>query len=125
ETLGSNIAGTVDSTVVNEETYIYRLVAFFTSGDSAVSPVDSATPGTRKIVALSAGVPALVGLTPDARDILYVQPTPEAYEDMELDRVHSALWLTMPGAGLVFRKFFDGRPAGPAIAFPHPSDVSV
>jgi len=125
EMYGKNIAGTVDSAVTNGETYTYRLVAFFTSGDSAISPTDTATPGTRKIAVLSAGVPGLLGLTPDARDILYVQPSNEAYEDMELDRVHTVLWLTMPDAGLVLRSYFDGRPAGPTIVHPHPSDVSV
>ena len=125
ETYGKTIAGTVDSAVTNDETYNYRLVAFFTSGDSAVSATDTATPGTRKIAVLSAGVPGLIGLTPDARDVLYVQPAGEAYEDMELDRVHTVLWLTMPGAGFILRSYFDGRPVGPAIAHPHPSDVSV
>jgi DNA-binding beta-propeller fold protein YncE len=122
---GKTIAGVVDSAVVNDETYHYRLVAFFTSGDSAVSPEDVATPGTRKIAVLSAGVPALVGLTPDARKVLFIQPVSEAYEDMELDRVHTVLWLTAPDAGFIVRSYFDGRLAGPTIAHPHPSDVSV
>ena len=122
---GPSIAGTIDSSVTNDETYNYRLVAFFLSGDSAVSQTDTATPGTRKIAVLSAGLPGLVGLTPDARDILYVQPAEEAYEDMELDRVHRLLWLTMPEAGFILRTYFDGRPAGPIIAHPHPADVSV
>ena len=125
ETYGKTIAGTVDSAVTNDETYNYRLVAFFLSGDSAVSQTDTATPGSRKIAVLSAGLPGLVGLTPDARDILYVQPAGEAYEDMELDRVHTLLWLTMPEAGFILRSYFDGRPAGPTIAHPHPSDVTV
>lgn len=125
ESYGKTISGTIDSAVTNDETYNYRLVAFFLSGDSAVSQTDTATPGSRKIAVLSAGLPGLIGLTPDARDILYVQPAGEAYEDMELDRVHTLLWLTMPQAGFILRTYFDGRPAGPTISHPHPADVSV
>lgn len=125
ESYGSGIAGAVDTTVSNDETYVYRLVATFTSGDSAISPADSATPGTRKIAVLSAGLPGLVGLTPDARDVLYNQPSIEAYEDMEVDRTRDVLWLTLPDRGQILRNFFDGRPAGPTIVASAPSDVSV
>ena len=90
-------AGAVDSPLPNDETFIYRLVARFTSGDSAVSPVDTATTGIRKIAVLSAGVPGLIGLTPDARDALFTLGSSEAYEDMEVDRTRDVLWLTMPG----------------------------
>lgn len=125
ETYGSGITGTVDSSVSNDETYVYRLVARFTSGDSAISPADSATPGTRRIAVLSAGLPGLVGMTPDARDLLYRQPSLEAYEDMEVDRTRDVLWLTLPDQGRVLRSYFDGQPAGPTIALPGPADVSV
>ncbi len=122
---GPGAAGALDSPLPNDETFIYRLVARFTSGDSAVSPVDTATTGIRKIAVLSAGVPGLIGLTPDARDALFTLPSSEAYEDMEVDRTRDVLWLTMPGAGLVLRYFFDGRLAGEPIALEAPADVSV
>ncbi len=125
ESYGSGIAGAVDTTVSNDETYVYRLVAAFTTGDSAISPADSATPGARKIAVLSAGLPGLVGLTPDARDVLYNQPSIEAYEDMEVDHTRDVLWLTLPDQGQILRNFFDGRPAGPTIVANAPSDVSV
>lgn len=121
----SNIAGTVDLSVRNDQTYIYRLVAQLSAGDSAVSPADTATPGTRKIVVLSAGIPGIVGLTPDARDVLYVESSGEAYEDMELDRTRGALWLSLPGAGRVARKFFDGSTAGTTLLLPNPTDISI
>lgn len=125
DTYGSGIAGAVDSLIPNDVTFIYRLVARFTSGDSAVSPPDTATPGTRRLVALSAGVPALVGLTPDARDVLYTLATSEAYEDMEVDRTRNVLWLTVPGEGRVFRTYFDGQLAGATLELDGPADVSV
>ncbi len=123
--LGASFAGTVDSTAENDSTYVYRLVAFLSSGDSALSPPDTATPGSRRIAALSAAVPALVRLTPDARDLLFVQPASEAYEDMELDPVREVLWLTLPDAGLVLRRNFDGTTAGVTLSLPSPSDVSI
>ena len=123
--LGSNLAGEVDSTVTNGSTYIYKLVAQLASGDSVVSPPDTATPGTRKIAVLAAGIPGLVGLTPDGRDVLFSLEAVDAIEDMELDVIHDALWLTLPAEGAVLRDHFDGTAAGPPIAVTAPSDVSV
>jgi hypothetical protein len=125
EIYASNLAGAVDSTVLNGETYIYRLVAQLASGDSVSSPPDTASPGTRKIDVLAAGVPGLAGLTPDARDLLFVLPSEEAFEDMELDRIHGVLWLTLPGAGVVLRDRFDGTSAGVPLQITGPADVSV
>jgi len=125
DTLGSNLAGAVDSSVTNGFTYIYRLVADLASGDSVVSPPDTATPGTRKVTALAAGVPGRVGLTPDGRDILFSLEAVDAFEDMEFDSVHSAVWLTLPGEGAVLREHFDGTSAGPPIGVTGPSDVTV
>jgi hypothetical protein len=125
EVYGSTIAGTVDSLLPNGETFLYRLVARFTSGDSAVSPVDTATTGTRRIAVLSAGAPGYVGLTPDARDVLFTLPSDEAPEDMEVDRTRDVIWLTLPGEGVVFRQYFDGTLAGPTLVLNRPTDVSV
>ena len=125
EMLASNLAGVVDSSVANGSTYIYRLVAQLASGDSVLSPPDTATPGTRKISVLAAGIPGIVGLTPDARDILFSLEAVDAFEDMELDSVHDALWLTLPAEGVVRRDHFDGTSAGPPLIVTAPSDVSV
>jgi len=125
DTLGSNLAGAVDSSVTNGFTYIYRLVADLASGDSVVSPPDTATPGTRKISVLAAGIPGIVGLTPDGRDILFSLEAEDAFDDMELDSVHNALWLTLPAEGVVLRDHFDGTSAGPPLGVTGPSDVSV
>ncbi len=125
ESYENGIAGAVDSLLPNGETYIYRLVARFTSGDSAVSPPDTATTGTRRFAVLSAGVPGLIGLTPDARDVLFTQPSTEAFEDMEVDRTRDVLWLTLPGEGRVLRTYFDGRLAGTTLDLNGPTDVSV
>jgi len=125
DSLGPSLAGEVDSTVTNGSTYIYKLVAQLASGDSVVSPPDTATPGTRKIAVLAAGIPGIVGLTPDGRDILFSLEAVDAFEDMELDVVHNALWLTLPAEDAVLRDHFDGTEAGPPIAITAPSDVSV
>jgi hypothetical protein len=118
------LAGAVDLGVVNGETYVYRLVALLASGDSAVSPADTATPGARQIVALSAGLPGTVGLTPDARDLLFAHPEREAYEDMEIDSVRGVLWLTLPGLGEVHRLTMNGSVAGPTLVV-RAADVTV
>ena len=125
EVYGSAIAGAVDSLLPNGETFLYRLVARFTRGDSAVSPVDTATTGARKIAVLSAGTPGFVGLTPDARDVLFTLPSTEAFEDMEIDRTRDVIWLTLPGDGRVLRQYFDGRLAGTTLIVNGPTDVSV
>ena len=45
--IASNLTGTVDTAVVNEESYVYQVVAHFQSGDTLASPPDTATPGAR------------------------------------------------------------------------------
>jgi hypothetical protein len=118
-------SGTVDTTAQNDTTYVYRLVAHLETGDSAVSPADTATPGTRKIVALSAGLPGLVGLTADARELLYESPSGTLYGAIALDKVHQVVWLTLPDDGRVERRAFNSLTVGPSLYLPDPADVSV
>ena len=121
----STTSGDLDTSVVNGATYLYQLVAYFQSGDSAVSPADSATPDARRVIVLDAKAPALLRLTPDLRDVLFDQLAVEAYEDVELDSRRGILWLTAPGAGRVFRRFLDGTAAGVTLDLNAPTDVSI
>ncbi|HET9940630.1 MAG TPA: hypothetical protein VFR25_05980 [Candidatus Eisenbacteria bacterium] len=123
--IASNLTGTVDSAVVNEESYVYQVVAHFQSGDTLASPPDTATPGTRQIIVLGADLPGMYGLTPDGRDILFAQQSQDAYEDMELDENRGILWLSIPLAGSVFRLFPRGADAAPEIQVRYASDVSI
>jgi hypothetical protein len=125
ESLPPGTSGLVDYDVQNDSTYVYRLLAHIESSTDATSPPDTSTPGARKIVVLSAGLPGLVGLTPDARDILYSERSSEAYGEIALDSVHVVNWLTLPEAGLVIRKGFDGLPAGSQLGVADPASVSV
>jgi streptogramin lyase len=123
--IASNLTGTVDSAVVNEESYVYQVVAHFQSGDTLASPPDTATPGSRQIIVLGADLPGMYGLTPDGRDILYTQASEDAYEDMELDENRGILWLSIPLAGSVLRLFPSGAVAAPEIQVTYASDVSI
>ena len=114
-----------DSTVANDSTYVYRLIAHLAGGDSAVSPPDTVTPGTRHIFVLEAGVPAFSRLTPDARDLLFQRVANESYLDMELDRKTGLLWLSAEGDGSVLRKAEDGATVGVVIPVGSPADLSV
>jgi len=120
----SAIAGE-DSTAQNNATYVYRLIAHLANGDSAVSPPDTATPGTRQIFALEAGNPAFVRLSSDARDLLYARAAHESYIDMEIDRKNAVIWLSSETDGLVLRKNVDGANVGTAIEVADPTDISV
>lgn len=123
--IGSNLTGTVDTAVVNEESYVYQLVARFQSGDTLASPADTATPGVRQIIVLGADLPGMYGLTPDGRDILYALPARDAYEDMELDERRGILWLSIPLDGSVQRLYPSGAIAAPEIRVEFVSDVSI
>ena len=114
-----------DSTVANDSTYVYRLVAHLASGDSAVSPADTVTPGTRHIFVLEAGVPAFSRLTPDGRDLLFQRVANESYLDMELDRKNGLAWLSAEGDGVVLRKSPDGATVGAVIQVGAPGDLTV
>ena len=125
DAIASNLTGTVDSAIVNDESYVYQLVARFSSGDTLASPPDTATPGAREIIVLGADLPGMYGLTPDGRDILFAQPARDAYEDMELDERRNILWLSIPLDGSVLRLFPSGAVAAPEIRVTYASDVSV
>ena len=119
------LTGALDFDVTNDSTYVYRLVARFAYGDSAVSPPDTATPGTRSIFVLAAELPGIIGLSPDGRDVIETIPAPNAYEDAEIDRVRGVLWLSDPISGTVFRQGLNGEVAGVDLAIPGVTDLSV
>jgi len=114
-----------DLAVVNDTTYVYRLVAHLSGGDSVWSAPDTATPGVRRVLTLEAGIPAFSRLSPDARDVLFEREAFEAYEDIELDRKHHVVWLPIEGSDVVIRKDLSGATVGPGLIVPGPVDVSV
>src|SRR2546426_3854442 len=114
-----------DSAVVNDSTYVYRLIAHLANGDSAVSPPDTATPGLRRVFVLEAGGPAFSRLSPDGRDLLFERTAGESYVDLELDRKREVVWLAAEGAGVVLRKSADGATIGAVLSIGAPGDVSV
>jgi len=114
-----------DSAVVNDSTYVYRLIAHLTNGDSAVSPPDTAAPGLRRVFVLEAGVPSFSRLSPDARDVLFERGADESYVDLELDRKRGVFWLAAEAAGVVLRKSEDGATIGAVLSIGAPGDVSV
>lgn len=118
-------SGTVDYDVQNDSTYLYRLVARFTYGDSALSPPDSATPGNRSISILSAELPGVVVLSPDARVVIASIPAENAFEDFDIDRSRGVVWLSDPISGVVFRHGLNGEVAGIALHVQGVTDVSV
>ncbi|HET9951154.1 MAG TPA: hypothetical protein VFS09_05095 [Candidatus Eisenbacteria bacterium] len=117
--------GSIDLDVLNDTTYVYRLVARFDYGDSAVSPPDSATPGNRVIEVLSAGLPGVMELSPDARDIVVIVPAANAFEDFDIDRDRGVLWLSDPVSGVVLRHGLNGEIAGVPLPINGVTDVSV
>jgi hypothetical protein len=122
---GPTSSGTVDFDVANESTYVYRLVARFVYGDSAVSPPDSATPGNRSISILSAELPGVVVLSPDARDVITAVPAENAFVDFDIDRTRGVVWLNDPVSGVLLRHGINGEVAGAAIRVQGATDVSV
>jgi streptogramin lyase len=114
-----------DSSVVNDSTYVYRLVAHLAQGDSVLSAPDTVTPGRRQIYVLAAGGPSFLRLSPDGRDVLYDRLAEESYVDMELDRRSGLIWLAAESAGTVIRRTPDGATVGAEIDVGGPGDLSV
>lgn len=121
----SYVGATDDFAVDNDSTYVYRLVAVFTTGDSAVSPPDTATPGTLRVVALTADPPGFAALTADARDLFYSITAKDAYEDVALDRSRGWFWLSSYERGLLQRRRFNGTTVGPEIPVDGPASLTV
>ena len=125
ELIPVNFSGTVDTTAVNGEQYLYRLVGYLAAGDSVTSPVDTATASSRKIVVLSSALPGVIGLTPDGRDLLYANPSDDAYEDIEADDTRGVLWLSLNFLDRVERLTWTGAFAGPTVHLQGPADISI
>lgn len=119
------VAAAEDPTAQNESTYVYRLIARLASGDSAFSVPDTATPGTRRIAAIVADLPGLIGLTADARDVLYEFPDQAAYEDLELDEQRGWFWLSLYDNGTVVRRRFSGANVGVEVSVTGPADLTT
>jgi hypothetical protein len=122
---GSGASTAADFDVLDDSTYVYRLVARFSYGDSAVSPPDTATPGPGYLAVLSAGTPAVYVLSPDARDVVAAIPAANAFEDADIDRDRNVLWLSDPASGVVLRRGLYGEIGGVTLALPGVTDVSV
>ena len=120
-----HVAAAEDPTAKNDSTYVYRLIADLASGDSVFSVPDTATPGTRRIAAIVADLPGLVGLTADARDVLYQFLEKEPYDDLELDEQRGWFWMSLFDAGAVFRRRFNASNVGVEVAVPGPSDLTT
>lgn len=114
-----------DSGVLDDSVYVYRLVATFTTGDSAVSPPDTATPGSLRIVALTAEPAGFSALTADARELLYSIASKAAYTDMALDPARGWFWLSQYDLGTIERRRFNGTTVGQGIDVTGPADLSV
>lgn len=122
---GTGAGSAADFEVVNDSTYVYRLIARFAYGDSAFSAPDTASPGRGYVAVLSAGEPAVFVLAPDARDVVAAIPAAEAFEDADLDRDRNVLWLSDPVSGVVLRRGLYGEIAGVTLSVPGVTDVSV
>ena len=118
------VAAAEDPAVQNDSTYVYRLIADLASGDSAFSAPDTATPGTRRIAAIVADLPGLVGLTADARDVLYEFAEKEPYEDLDLDEQRGWFWLSLYDGGTVVRRRFNGSNVGVEVSVAGPADLT-
>ncbi len=119
------VAAAEDPTAQNDSTYVYRLIAQLASGDSAFSAPDTATPGTLRIAAIVADLPGLVGLTPDARDVLYEFLEKEPYTDLELDEQRGWFWLSLYDGNTVVRRRFNGSNVGVEVEVTGPADLTT
>lgn len=113
-----------DVTAHNDSTYVYRLVARFVSGDSAASPPDTVTPGTRRTLVMVGSLPGVVGLSPDARDILFADESGEPYDDLDLDPTRGVFWLSQYDRGIIASRTFEAV-TGFEIAVTRPVDLAV
>ena len=120
-----HVSAAEDLTVQNDSTYLYRLVAYLASGDSSLSPADTVTPGTRRTLVLVAQLPGVVGLSPDARDILFQNADDEAYDNLDLDSTRGIFWLSQYDRGRIVGREFEGTGTGFEFFLEHPTDLAV
>ncbi len=120
-----HVSAAEDLTARNDTTYLYRLVALLESGGTAESPPDTVTPGTRRTLVLVAELPGVVGLSPDARDILFANLVGESYDDLDLDSTRGTFWLSQYDRGRIVGRNFEGTGVGFEFFLDHPTDLAI
>lgn len=120
-----HVTSAEDLTVRNDSTYVYRVMARFTSGDSAASLPDTATPGSLRIMAIVANLPGVVGLSPDARDVVYADGASEPYDELDLDSTRGVFWLSQYERGVISSRRFESLSGGVELPAYHPTDIAI
>ncbi len=121
----AHVSAAEDLSARNDTTYLYRLVALLESGGTSESPPDTVTPGTRRTMVLVADLPGVVGLSPDARDILFGNQASEPYDDLDLDSTRGIFWLSQYDRGRILGRNFEGTGVGYEYFLDHPTDLAI
>ena len=121
----AHVSATEDIDVQNDTTYVYHLIAYFASGDSAVSPPDTATPGTLRTMVMVAEPYGIAGISPDGRDVAYVRESGEPYDDIDLDSRRGTFWLSQFERGMLTGRNFEGTGTVLEIPVTHPTDIAI
>jgi hypothetical protein len=119
------VSAAEDIDVENDSTYVYHLIAHLASGDSAVSPPDTVTPGTRRTVVLIAQPYGIAGISPDGRDVAYVRESGDPYDDIDLDTRRGIFWLSQFDRGMLTGRTYEGTGTTIEIPVDHPTDLAI
>jgi hypothetical protein len=120
-----HVSAAEDIDVENDSTYVYHLIAHLASGDSAVSPPDTVTPGTLRTVVLIAQPYGIAGVSPDGRDVAYFRESGDPYDDIDLDSRRGIFWLSQFDRGMLTGRTFEGTGTNIEIPVNHPTDLAI
>jgi hypothetical protein len=120
-----HVSAAEDLTARNDTTYLYRLVVILESGGTAESPPDTVTPGTRRPMVLVAELPGVLGLSSDARDILFENQASESYDHLDLDSTRGIFWMSQYDRGRILGRTFEGTGTVVEFFLDHPTDLAI